>query len=68
MSKKRAAGIALLGLGGLAAFLGAEGLERGLAAPGRGAALVPLAGGAILLGLIMMIVGGILLARSFLEL
>lgn len=67
MATKRMVGAALLVLGGLASYLGVEALERELARPDRGAALLPFEGVVILFGLAGMVVGGILLARSFLE-
>lgn len=68
MSWKRVTGALLLLLGGLACYFGTEGLSKDLSEAGRSASLIPFEGGAILVGLGMMIVGAILFARSFLEL
>ena len=67
MPKKRAIGGAMLLLGGLACYLGTTRLSNNLETPGPNAPLLPFEGGVVLVGLIVMVLGGVLFARSFLD-
>jgi hypothetical protein len=67
MSWKRLVGIILLVAGALASILGTSGLERDLSSAGNSTGLMPLEIGALLIGLVLMVAGGALLARSFLD-
>ena len=67
MSWKRLVGIILLVVGVLSSILGTSGLERDLSSAGSSTEFMPLEIGALLIGLVLMVAGGALLARSFLD-
>ena len=67
MSWKRLVGIILLVVGALSSILGTSGLERDLSSAGSSTELMPLEIGVLLIGLVLMVAGGALLARSFLD-
>ncbi len=67
MSWKRLVGIILLVVGAVASILGTSGLERDLSSAGSSTEFKPVEIGALLIGLVLMVAGGALLARSFLD-
>lgn len=64
---KRGAGVILMALGALCCVAGAERLEKMMEFTGGREGFPVFGGGALLAGVVMMAVGGILIARSFLD-
>lgn len=68
MSRTRGAGLVLLALGAGCVLSGAERLELAFERAGRElASVAPFAGASLLVGLVLLVIGGLLVARSFLD-
>lgn len=63
----RGAGVILMALGALCCLSGAERLKKMMEFTGGREGFPSFGGGALLVGIVMMVIGGFLFARSFLD-